>query len=723
MLLQESQNLLILIIMMNQYIKYMVAFACASLISSQTLAQIDLDTLSTEPQAQEDTVIAFYSEIVSLAKYTGESVILRWSPDRAGGWHVGNQLGYVIERTEIGADSTYNPQDFKEMLEQPLKPWPLDDWAKIAGDGKNKHAAIAAQSLYGEGYKSAGIFDNADEFQNRYSFALLSADFSPETAEALGLRWVDKDVSKDKTYIYRIFLAKPYENYTVDTAYQVVNTSVVDELPEVTPFDVVEDEQKITFYWNRSLYERYYSAYYIERSADGKNYERLNADPYINALSPDFKGNRDLIIYTDSVPKNYKPYYYRFIGLNAFGELSATKKPITAMGRDRTPPGPPTAINAKPLSSTSVKIIWQKETEEKDMLGYIVSRSQDFEGTFVPLFSKPLKPGKREYIDESAVEYGTNYYMVSALDTAGNISNSLISYAMMIDSIPPAQPIGLTGTVDTTGLVTLSWKLGPERNIKGYNVFFSNSKDHTFTTVNDHPIQDTIYYDTIQVRTLTEEIFYTINAVDVNFSRSEFSDTLRLERPDMIAPTSVVFADFTIDKEGITLNWINSSSTDVVEYILLRANEDQAFQEISRFSVAEETTTFKDLDVESNKVYTYSMITVDDAGLKSELAAPMQLKMRNKETLELVNELSVAKNTEEKYIALNWEYSNDNVFKYVIYRAVDGKNFMTYKHIEPSEKQCKDYMIKQGAKYEYTVKVKFADGRESGFGKIVAMEF
>jgi fibronectin type 3 domain-containing protein len=127
--------------------------------------------------------------------------------------------------------------------------------------------------------------------------------------------------------------------------------------------------------------------------------------------------------------------------------------------------------------------------------------------------------------------------------------------------------------------------------------------------------------------------------------------------------------------------------------------------------------------VESNKVYTYSMITVDDAGLKSELAAPIRLKMRNKETLELVTQLSLEKNSEEKFIAINWNYNDDNVYKYVIYRAVDGKNFMTYKHIEPSEKQCKDYMIKQGAKYEYTVKVKFKDGRESGFGKIVAMEF
>lgn len=707
---------------MKQLDKFIVSLAAIVLMSVSVHAQIKQDTLG-RPTIQRDTVIAFYSKIVSTARYSGATVTLRWAPDRAGGWHVGNQIGYVIERTEIGTDSIYDPQNFQKIVESPIKPWPLKEWAKIAGEGKSKYAAIAAQSLYGEGYKAAGILDNADEFQNRYSFALLAADFSPEAAEALGLRWVDKTISKNKTYIYRIFLSKLYADYTVDTAYQVVHTSEIDVLPEVIPFDVVENELQITFYWDRTLFEQYYSAYYIERSADGKTYEKLTKEPYINALSADFKGNRDLIIYTDSVPKNYKPYYYRFIGLSPFGEQSVPAKPVKAMGRDRTPPSAPTEINATPLSASSVKVTWKKDAEEKDMLGYIVSRSQDFEGTFTPLFSKPLKPGKKmEYIDKTAIPDGSNYYKVSALDTAGNISSSLIRYAMMIDSIPPAQPKGLTGTVDSTGLVTLTWKLGPEKNIKGYNIFFANSKDYVFTTVNNYPVQDTIFYDTIQVKTLTEEIFYCINAVDVNFNRSEMSDTLRIERPDMIAPTSVVFADYKIDKEGIILNWMNSSSTDVVAYILLRATEDQPFQEIKKFAVKANTTTYKDTDVESNKLYTYSMLTIDDAGLKSKMATPMKLKMRNKETLSAVNTLTVKKNKDENFIALNWDYKSDNVYKYVIYRAVDGKNFMTYQHIEPSIKQYRDYTLKAGSNYEYTVKVKFTDGRESGFGKIVGLK-
>lgn len=709
--------------MIKQLDKFLLTLAGFFLISGTLSAQIDPDTLSTQPTIRPDTVIAFHSDIVSLARYTGQSVILRWAPDRAGGWHVGNQIGYFIERTEIGADSIYNPRDFKMMVEIPIKPWPLDDWEKIAGEGKSKYAAIAAQSLYGEGYRADGLLDNADEFQNRYSFALLAADFSPETAEALGLRWEDKSVDKNKTYIYRIFLSKPYANYTVDTAYQVVHTSEIEELPAVSPFDVVENELQITFYWDRTLYEQYYSAYYIERSADGKKYERLTQEPYVNALSSDFTGNKDLIIYTDSVPQNYKPYYYRFIGLNPFGELSAPAKPVKAMARDRTPPSPPTEIVATPLSATSVRITWQKEPVEKDMLGYIVSRSQDFEGTFTPLFSKPIKPGKKlEFIDKTAVAYGSNYYIVSALDTAGNISNSIISYAMMIDSIPPAQPTGLTGIVDSTGLVTLSWKLGPEKNIKGYNIFFANSKDYVFTTVNDFPVQDTIFYDTIQVKTLTEEIFYCINAVDVNFFRSEMSDTLMIKRPDLIPPTSVVFAEYKIDKEGIELNWINSSSTDVVENILYRKRENEDFVELKKFPEAGAVTTYKDLKVESDKLYTYSMVTVDDAGLRSDMAFPITLKMRYKEPKKAVTELAINKNKEKNFIFLTWDFPATDVHKFMLYRAVEGKDFMSYKALDPDVNSYQDYFIKPGLQYEYTIKVQYKDGRTSDFGKIVALK-
>ncbi|GAA5032111.1 hypothetical protein GCM10011506_24450 [Marivirga lumbricoides] len=686
-------------------------------------AQINPDTLKVQPSVEKDTVIAFQSEVFAIAKYTGNSIILRWSPDQAGGWHVGNQLGYMIERTEIKSDSTYNPEKFEAIVNQPVKPWPLEEWKKIAGEGKDKYAAIAAQSLYGEGYNTGGLLDKADEFKNRYSFALLSADFSPETAEALGLRFEDVNIEKNKVYIYRIFLAEESKNYKIDTAYQVVNTSKVFEMPEVAPSKILEEELKVSFYWDRAIYDQYYSAYYIERSSDGENFQRLNEQPYVNALSEEFAESHTSIVYSDSLEQNYKVYYYRILGLSPFGEISKPSQPFKAMGRDRTPPSVPYNIESTPVSSSRVKIKWQKDKEEKDLLGYVVSRSQDFKGTFVPLFDKPLKPGTREFIDKTAVEMGTNYYMVSALDTAGNISNSLISFAPMIDSIPPAAPTGLQGKIDSTGLVTLTWKLGAEKNIKGYNLYFSNAKDHVFTTVNNHPIQDTVYTDTVQVKTLTEEIFYCLIAVDVNFNRSVSSDTLRLKRPDFIPPTSPVFTDFKVDRGGIEIYWGNSSSKDAEEYLLLRSTGDQAFSEIQRFKAIDEVVQYKDLDVESGVIYSYSLITIDNDGLQSTPAYPLKIKMRQKEKAASLSDIAVSKNDQEGSVDLSWNYMNNSIHAFVLYRAVDGRNFKSYKTFSPETKSFSDYFVKEGSRYEYTLKVQLKSGQITDFGEVVAVQF
>ncbi len=705
---------------MNHFVKPLIVLLICG--SSGLHGQINPDTLTVEPRIQRDTVIAFKSRLFAMSRYTGDSVILRWAPDQAGGWHVANQIGYRIERTEIGADSIYDPTRFEVMTREAIKPWPLDDWQKIAADGKDKYAAIAAQSLYGEGYQASGLLDRADEFRNRYSFALLAADFSPQTAEALGLRFVDRDVQPGRTYIYRIGLAGISNYYELDTAYVVVNTSEVDQLPEIQANKVLEDERKVSLYWDRSLYERHFSAYYIERSRDGNSYERLTENPYVNAISRDFPASERHIVFTDSLARNYEPCFYRIIGISPFGELSRPSAPLKAMGRDRTPPDPPINVKTTALSGTRVMITWQKDVVESDVAGYIVSRAQDFSGSFVPLFTQPLGKTVRSYTDNQAVEFGTNYYKVSVVDTAGNISSSLISYAMMIDSIPPSKPQNLTGTIDSTGIVHLQWSLGREKDLKGYNLYYSNSKDHVFTTLNYHPIQDTVYTDTIQVKTLTEEIFYFIKALDVNHSLSESSDTLRLIRPDLIAPTQPVITHYTVDREGILLQWNNSTSDDAITTLLYRKAAGQEFEELARFPLEDSIARFKDRDVEPNRRYTYALLTEDDAGLRSDLSFPITLKMGFKGWVDTIDDILIKKDEENNAIILSWTYEHTNVDHYAIYRAVDGRNFKAYKTVGADSNSFRDHFIKSDSFYEYALKVHLNDGRSSGFGRVVSLE-
>jgi fibronectin type 3 domain-containing protein len=291
---------------------------------------------------------------------------------------------------------------------------------------------------------------------------------------------------------------------------------------------------------------------------------------------------------------------------------------------------------------------------------------------------------------------------------------------MMIDSIPPAPPQGLSGSIDSTGLVQLSWNLGKEENLKGYNIYYSNSKDHVFTTLNNHPIQDTIYTDSIQIKTLTEEIYYFIKALDVNYSLSSSSDTIELKRPDLIAPTSPVITDYFVSKEGITIKWQNSTSHDAVKTLLYRKRESQDYVKVANFNIMNEATTYQDTLVSANQLYVYALKTQDDDSLYSEFSLPVKIKMGFKDDAEKIENLMVIKREEEDHLTLSWTNSAENVDYYIIYRAVDGRNFKTYSTVKSEYNTFKDHFLKLGSKYEYTVVIQFKDGRTSGFGKIVA---
>ncbi|MDH5398002.1 MAG: hypothetical protein OEX02_07640 [Cyclobacteriaceae bacterium] len=681
------------------------------------------DSLMVE---NSDSVKLFHSNLHLMARSLGDSVILRWAPDKPGAWSYANVKGYHIDRIPINADSTLDFEGVARLTKEPLKPLPLEAWEKIVNpDDPDKYAAIAAQMLYGKTVTSPGLFQQAIDYTTRFSFTLLAADISPITADALALRFVDKNVAKGKAYLYKIYVAEASEVYTIDTAFLFVNTNFVEELPPVVTSGILELENKIQLKWNRNAYLKRYSAYYIERSEDGKNFTRLTKNPFVHILTDDFRDNES-IIYQDSLPENYKPYYYRIIGISPFGELSnPIDPPYRAMGRDKTPPLPPSNVQTEYLGNNKVKITWDKPDKEPDLKGYLIgySNTADKEG-FAPLFSDPLSPDQTSYIDEVESARGTNYYLVAAVDTAGNGSSSLVSYVLVIDSIPPAPPIGLEGSIDSTGVVTVKWSLGSEPDLAGYMVFFANAKDHVFSTLSKRPLADTVFMDTITVNTLTEEIYYTVKSLDLNYNYSASSDTLMLKRPDVVPPTSPVFKNYLITKEGISLEWIPSSSKDAVKYLLFRRTSNGSDSLVAEVvHIPDSSVVWLDGNVKANAIYEYSLFTVDDAGLRSKKSGALGVKMADFSKVPKVMDLYGQVDKENRVIQLRWNYTNAEAHRFVLYRAVNGGNFQSYKSIESNTSEFNDKSVKVEYTYKYALKVHQKNGKTSKFGNIVDLEF
>ena len=78
----------------------------------------------------------------------------------------------------------------------------------------------------------------------------------------------------------------------------------------------------------------YFTAYYYERSEDGgKTFKRLNKHPYTQLAVEPVTENSTIEL-NDSLPENYRQYYYKIVGITPFGDLGKATPDLAVMGRD-----------------------------------------------------------------------------------------------------------------------------------------------------------------------------------------------------------------------------------------------------------------------------------------------------------------------------------------------------------------------------------------------------
>lgn len=661
------------------------------------------------------------SEIFVIAKSYGDSIVLRWAPDKASAWMLGNSYGYLVERGTIGRDTTFFRAEFARISPDTLKTWSLEKMLDYFAPEDN-FAAITAQAVYGESFTpqtnnlgTQGIFDLAMEQENRYSFSLFAADNDARVADALGLRFVDRYVVHNETYLYRIIPLTSPEKYAIDTGYVTVSVADMADIP--TPPDITATglEYSVELQWDISFHREAFTGYYIEKgNRRERNWQRLNDMPLILATPDEAYQEAYLYSYTDSLEENYKPASYRIVGVTPFGELSEPSNVVIAYGQDRTPPSPPVDINAINNSEESIKVTWKKDNIEDDLEGIYIRKADSPDGPFLFLNETPIPPQTNSYTDSTNI-YLENYYQVVAVDTAGNASPSLVAYAAIIDSIPPAMPVGLTGDIDTMGVVTLNWETGKDPDLMGYRVFFTNQADHEFSNLTPYPLQDTVFTDTIVIKTLTEEIFYRVVAVDQRYNHSVPSEVLKLKRPDIVPPVMPAFKDILVTDTAVYLNWINSSSKDAVTTLLYRKMENEPEWELIFESAMDSMNlrNYTDKDVKAKTIYFYTLEAMDDDSLVSGKCMPVSARIYDTGMRDDIENFEVRYDSSSGKMELSWNYPQNEEHYYVIYRSFNGSDFTVYKSVSGTENNFVDNDLLGSGSYEYAVMALYDDGGQS----------
>lgn len=659
-----------------------------------------------------------------IAKAYGDSVVLRWAPTRPWAWNKLNYIGYTIERIDV----TEKDNARKELLTAvPLKPFSLEKF-KASFKPENNNAAIAAQCLYGKNFETnlrkgqSAIEDRASVSDARYSYTLMVSDFDANVGMATALRFTDKTVKKGNKYIYRVMPAAAATQGTIDTGTVLIinNKAETTSKPEIT--EGIAFDRLCELHWNRTGNETW-SGFYIERSEEGKAFTALNSLPFISS-PPDssvikqdsskaklFSMLQAQHIYMDSLPQNYKNYYYRIRGINAFAELSDYSGIITLSGRDMTPPVAVNILNPKFISDRKIKVQWKKDVIEKDCKGYYVTRAKNINGPYETLNKELLSPSTSEYTDNNAYAHGGNYYIVVAADTANNISSSTPAMGLVPDNTPPAMPTGLKGKIEKNGLVYLAWDANKDEDIRGYKVYFANAPDHVFTQITSEPDSLSNFVDSITLKTLTKNIWYKIAAVDYNNNHSEFSAPVKLKKQDIVPPAPPVATNIIVNSKSAEMDWIQSSSDDAVSYIVYRKQENNNRTVVANFKHTPSIHSFHFIDTTAkpNILYFYTAETIDEDSLHSPESIPVNVKIHKVVERPAIATLKAVYNSKLKMVKLNWQYNDKADYFFIVYRAEGNEAWQSLQSLNKDILEFNDLKADQGKTYRYAIRAIYKD--------------
>ena len=668
-------------------------------------------SVSAQKQSAPDT-----ASLTLIAKSYGDSVVLRWAPSHAGAWQLLNTIGYNVMRMDKNSPGG----KWNQINTQPIIPQSLESMKKTL-DKNNTYAAIAAQALYGKTIFPAKkglapvVAQEADALQNRYALALQSADYSAPVAQAIALRWADRQVIEGEAYIYKIVPAQPMRSIPlVSPSLIVVNEKAGQHQPE--GLVGISGDRKVELQWPRFQPE-HYSGYQVELSEDGKNYRALHTVPYFTSLPDTSHLPQDSAViqltellqhqhvFIDSLKRNYHSYYYRLKGINSFGEWSQYSDPVMVTGRDLTPPTALILGTPEPAGKRTMKLSWSKPVKENDLKGYYVYRSRKVDEGFTLLNTQSLPVTATGFTDTEAFEHGPNFYMVSVVDTAGNQNASFPVMGILPDTTAPFEPIGLSGRIDSSGLVHLSWQQNKEEDMKGYKVYFSHEKSQPFTQITLYPTELNQFTDSITLKTLTKKIYYRIVAVDQNNNHSDLSSILELKKPDIVPPTAPSILDAHISAAGAQLQFAGSASTDAVHYLILRKENNGEWKTVSTVKHTEATGfSYRDTAIRHGVVYEYGGRTVDEDGLSSPICTSVRLQLKGTEEMPAIGFSKAAYDASQDAVVLQWNYTVTEPHYFIVYRSLAGNPLERYRTLDKGANEWKDAQVSQIEKgYHYAI--------------------
>jgi fibronectin type 3 domain-containing protein len=650
-----------------------------------------------------------------------DTILLRWASGNSIVWKQTNKYGFDIERYTLVRDGEILSQpELKKLNSSPAKAKPLDAWEQIAQN--DDYAAVIAQALYGEEFEFAAggqqssiatIVNMSQELEQRFSVSLYAADNSFEAALMAAWGWRDTEIKQNERYLYRIIPAVPEnDNLHIEYGSVFVAADELESLPKPAVPAGIFGDKSVMLSWDYSSFGYVYHSYFIEKSSDGKNYSRQDGIPVTN-MNNNGEQPAQRIYFVDSLANNTDVYYYRIVGRTIFGETGPPSDSISGQGKDLSMYIP--NINYTNINeSGNLELGWEFDERGNTVIkGFELQRSPD-ENEYETLVAD-ISSETRSLTVAGEKLLPSNYFMITAIPNEGTPLSSFPVLVQPVDSVPPAVPTGLHGTIDSSGTVILRWNKNTEKDLQGYKVFRAQLEGEELIPLFDIAVMDTIYRDSIQIDNLNREVYYAVASMDLRYNQSDLSPRIELIKPDIVPPSPPVISGYRIRDEGIEINWENSSGAGVANHRIWRKNENDESSRILLATIGNiEQTNYIDTSVVAGVRYVYTVTALKNNMLESSPSNGMTLvTIRTNHENEGIERFDAIVDKQNKMLKLLWTDKLQDVLYYEIYRGTVDRKASLWRTLKNGEHETIDDKLNINTEYLYIIRAILKSGKNT----------
>ncbi|MFA5857625.1 MAG: FlgD immunoglobulin-like domain containing protein [Elusimicrobiota bacterium] len=377
--------------------------------------------------------------------------------------------------------------------------------------------------------------------------------------------------------------------------------------------------------------------------------------------------------YYDSGLESNKSYYYVLTSRDELNNESAYSKEAssTTVTTDLTAP-----VNVSVLSSkcSELRIGWTVSTSVV-LKDYILYRSTTPGSGYVKITSTGIPPGVTSYVDTGLGSNKEYYYVLTSRDTGNNESEYSNQAAGTTTNILP--PTNVYAFSSKQGVVTIEWAASVSSGFKDYILYRSTSSGSGYISVVSTGISSnsTIYYD--NGLEANKKYYYALITRDALNKESQYSNETSFTVIDLSPPVNVS-AKVVSNKCGeLIIEWEESSSTGVKDYILYRSlSPGSGYVCVVSTGIDADANSYIDSGLENNRKYYYVLTArdmLDGESAYSNIASSTTIALQ----LKIPSGLTVTNAGLGTQLNLVWAINTELDFsKYAVYRNITN-NYIT----------------------------------------------